>query len=143
MSKEAMKLALEAYLCREMPAGTIIGDPKWWAPKIAMAIDKALAEQPAQQEPVALKWQQAPVKTRWGDGMVVASVAIDKDHTVCLYCERDQAPKVEVMFAQRTWVGLTDEDVRQCSRDVVAGGPENSVDRFAYAIEAKLKEKNT
>ena len=43
---------------------------------------------------------------------------------------------------QRPWVGLTDEDVRQCSRDVVAGGSENSVDRFAYAIEAKLKEKN-
>ena len=44
--------------------------------------------------------------------------------------------------AQRPWVCLTDEDVRQCSRDVVAGGSENSVDRFAYAIEAKLKEKN-
>ena len=46
------------------------------------------------------------------------------------------------MLDQRPWVGLTDEDVRQCSRDVVAGGSENSVDRFAYAIEAKLKEKN-
>lgn len=57
-----------------------------------------------------LKWQQAPVKTQWGDDMVVASVAIDKDHTVCLYCERDQTPKVDVMFAQRTWVGLTDDD---------------------------------
>ena len=45
--------------------------------------------------------------------------------------------------AQRPWVGLTDEDVRQCSQDVVAGGTENSVDRFAYAIEAKLKERNT
>jgi len=54
-----------------------------------------------------LQWQQAPVKTQWGDEMVVASVAIDKDHTVCLYCERDQTPKVEAMFAQRTWVGLT------------------------------------
>jgi len=43
---------------------------------------------------------------------------------------------------QRKWQGLTDEDVRQCSQDVVAGGPENSVDRFAYAIEAKLKERN-
>ena len=43
---------------------------------------------------------------------------------------------------QRPWVGLTDEDVRQCSQDVVAGGTENSVDRFDYAIEAKLKEKN-
>jgi hypothetical protein len=46
-----------------------------------------------------LEWQQAPVKTQWGDDMVVASVAIDKDHTVCLYCERDQASKVEAMFA--------------------------------------------
>ena len=43
---------------------------------------------------------------------------------------------------QRTWVGLTDEDIRQCSRDVVAGGKENCVDRFAYAVGAKLKEKN-
>ena len=43
---------------------------------------------------------------------------------------------------ERTWVGLTDEDVRQSSRDVVAGGKENCVDRFARAIEAKLKEKN-
>jgi hypothetical protein len=74
--------------------------------------------------------------------MVVASVAIDNDHTLSLYCERDQAPKVDAMFTQRTWVGLTDEDIRQCSRDVVAGGPENSVDRFAYAIEDQLKEKN-
>lgn len=47
-----------------------------------------------------LKWQKAPVKTQWGDEMVVASVAIDKDHTVCLYCERDQTSKVDSMFAQ-------------------------------------------
>jgi hypothetical protein len=57
-----------------------------------------------------LKWQQAPVKTQWGDDMVVASVAIDKDHTVCLYCERDQTPKVDAMFAQRTWKGQIDND---------------------------------
>ena len=47
---ENVNLELEAYLCREMPEGTIIGDPKWWAPKIAMVICKAMAEQP-QQEP--------------------------------------------------------------------------------------------
>ena len=50
-----------------------------------------------------LKWQQAPVKTQWGDDMVVASVAIDNDHTVCLYCERDQTTKVEAMFDKREW----------------------------------------
>ena len=61
---------------------------------------EALAQ--PEQEPVALKWQRAPIRTAWGDEMVVASVAIDKDHTVCLYCERDQTPKVDAMFAQRT-----------------------------------------
>ena len=45
MSKEAMKLALEDYLSREMPAGTVIGDPKWWAAKIANVMTgKAVAE---------------------------------------------------------------------------------------------------
>lgn len=48
---DALKLALDAYLCREMPAGTVIGDPKWWALKIVAAIKEAL-EQP-EQEPVA------------------------------------------------------------------------------------------
>ena len=55
-------------------------------------------EQPAKLEPVAWKWQQAPIRTAWGDDMAVASVAIDKDHTVDLYCEREQIAKVEVMF---------------------------------------------
>ena len=89
-----------------------------------------------------LKWQQAPVKTQWGDDMVVASVAIDKDHTVCLYCERDQTPKVDVMFAQRTWVGLSDEEIENLwheFHDREFGWAR----RFTRAIEAKLKEKNT
>ena len=58
-----------------------------------------------------LKWQQAPVKTQRGDEMVVASVAIDNDHTLSLYCERDQTSKVDAMFAQRQWVGLTDDEM--------------------------------
>jgi hypothetical protein len=88
-----------------------------------------------------LKWQQAPVKTQWGDEMVVASVAINKDHTVCLYCEHDQTSKVEAMFAQRTWVGLTDGDIDDLSRTMVNGN--KSVNWLCQAIEAKLKEKNT
>jgi hypothetical protein len=88
-----------------------------------------------------LQWQQAPVKTQWGDEMVVASVAIDKDHTVCLYCERDQTPKVEAMFAQRTWVGLTEQEQGAIMEDLNAYG--TNLYQFARAIEAKLKEKNT
>ena len=50
---EALKLALEAYLSREMPVGTVIGDPKWWAPRIANAIKEALAQ--PEKEPVAFE----------------------------------------------------------------------------------------
>lgn len=51
MSRAVMQQTLEAYLSREMPAGTVIGDPKWWAPKIAAALEAALAQ--PEQEPVA------------------------------------------------------------------------------------------
>ena len=88
-----------------------------------------------------LKWQQAPIRTAWGDDMVVASVAIDKDHTVCLYCERDQAPKVEAMFAQRTWVELTNNELQPIADEyrILFG---SWVEDFARAIEAKLRSKN-
>ena len=91
-------------------------------------------------QPVALKWQQAPVKTQWGDDMVVASVAIDNDHTLSLYCERDQAPKVEAMFAQRTWQGLTDEEIEQgCKESWVT---EQAWQSAVWWAEAKLRGKN-
>ena len=85
-----------------------------------------------------LKWQQAPVKTQWGDDMVVASVAIDKDHTLSLYCERDQAPKVDAMLAQRTWVGLTDEE----RVDLWIATETDNRMVLIDTIEAKLKERN-
>ena len=90
-----------------------------------------------------LKWQQAPVKTQWGDDMVVASIAIDKDHTVCLYCERDQTPKVDAVFAQRTWVGLTDEEMIKDFKSGYQSGRIGTFVDLVKAIEAKLKEKNT
>ena len=53
---------------------------------------------PAALVQLAWVWQQAPVKTQWGHDMVVADLAIDKDHTVSIYCELDQTSKVEAMF---------------------------------------------
>ena len=94
------------------------------------------------QEPLAWKWHQAPVKTSWGHDMVVADLAIDKDNTVSVYCERDQITKVEAMFtppaAQRQWTGLTDDEID----DLYQGAGKNDLKR-AREIEAKLKEKNT
>ena len=60
-------------------------------------------------------WFDAPVKTAWGHKMVVADLAIDKYHTVSVYCERDQTAKVEAMFAppaaQRQ--PLTEDDLKK------------------------------
>ena len=133
MSREAMKLALEALETSMYPQQKQL--------QAITALREALAEQPAQQEPVALKWQQAPVKTQWGDDMVVASVAIDNDHTLSLYCERDQTAKVDAMLAQRTWVGLTPEELDEMFSKTLKG--KKLVNWVARAIEAKLKEKNT
>ena len=101
--KEALKSALEAYLCREMPAGTVIGDPKWWAAKIANAIKAALAQP-----------EQMPV------GFVDS----------------------KLNPIQRTWVSLTDEEMMQIYIDLKSVAGFYSVEKYAQAIEAKLKEKN-
>jgi len=89
MSKEALKLALDdlmAEYCMERTS---------FARRVDEIFKQALA---APVQPVAWKWHQAPVKTSWGPDMVVADLAIDKDNTVSVYCERDQTAKVEVMF---------------------------------------------
>ena len=138
MSKEALKLALEALkqIDEAMPFPV--------AKFAQAALREALTEQPAQQEPVALKWQQSPIRTAWGDDMVVASVAIDNDHTLSLYCERDQTPKVDAMFAQRTWVGLTDEERNNLWREIMGwGDPSHDDEDLMKAIEDVSRRKNT
>ena len=194
MSKEAMKLALEALEEPHPGVRTNFTDALKYRKKIKQAITalrEAQAEQPvlwkpedhyqdgwrdalqsvqktlAQQEPVGDEWtpcMKLPVvvhvrKQRPGEAHVSTREGITPvkpDDLIMRGVSGEEYPIGRAIFeqtysldtsppppAQRTWVGLTDEDIRQCSRDVVAGGPENSVDRFAYAIEAKLKEKNT
>ena len=43
--------------------------------------------------------------------------------------------------SQRTWVGLTDEEIWQIATDSTIGGDLHA-DKFAKAIESKLKERN-
>lgn len=43
---------------------------------------------------------------------------------------------------QREWVGLTDEEIKQCGFAVLFDGTKNWALRFVKAAEAKLKEKN-
>ena len=49
-----------------------------------------------------------------------------------------------VVAPQRTWVGLTDEEIADCAEKMEASDPTDSFWReFFRGIEAKLKEKNT
>ena len=138
---EALKLALEAYLCREMPAGTVIGDPKWWVPKIANAIKEALAQ--PEQEPVA--WKLVPIDPT--DEMLKAMDECSTEgyderlyagHAASVYMAAvDVAPTPP----QRTWVGLTPQERDEINEQVYGAVPHHVA--FHHAIEAKLKEKNT
>ena len=76
--------------------------------------------------------EQEPVA--WADHGVINWIA-DKQfkHAALLY----ESP-------QRTWVGLTDEEIADCAEKMEASDPTDSFWReFFRGIEAKLKEKNT
>ena len=49
---------------------------------------------------------------------------------------------IDKVLAQRTWVGLTDEEIVLISVDCAATHKHTDI-HFARAIEDKLKEKNT
>jgi hypothetical protein len=150
--KEALRMALEALELNndEWKSLADSGDCGFWnaedqdhykqTNEAITACEQALA---APVQPVARKWHQAPVKTSWGHDMVVADLAIDKDHTVSVYCERDQKARVEAMFttppaAKRQWVGLTEQE-----RNAIEDYYEMIVGKPVFdAIEAKLKERN-
>ena len=89
---------------------------------------EALAEQPAQQEPVA---------QYIGEG--------SEGSLVQLY---DDVKKGTNFYtfppAQRTWVGLTYEEVRKVNQEVwgYVSADHARMRGYAQAIEAKLKEKN-
>ena len=108
MSKEAMKLALEALenWVEYFPQNVDDIDKK-----AITALETALAEQPAQQEYASF--------AEWAHDYV-----------------QDNLHKLKP--AQRTWQGLTDEEIEKLTvelRDIPV--------TLAFAIEAKLKEKNT
>lgn len=87
-----------------------------------------------------LEWRQAPVKTQWGHEMVETCVAIDKDHTLSLYCEASQINKVPNVLKPK-WNNLTKRDIES----LVMEGDTYwwSAEDYIKAVAAKLKEKNT
>jgi hypothetical protein len=98
---------------------------------------KELAEQPAQQEPVAWMFQH---------GETGRTLCVDAQQVKWGFEERNPsyqkiAPLYTSSPAQRTWVGLTEDEVALIAVDCSLVTPSDFY--FYQAIEAKLKEKNT
>ena len=129
MSKEAMKLALEALETER--DNCEFWDKEDGAPEYIYeaitALREALADQPAQQEPVAYLCENAVGHKyfRWKKPSSTYK-------PIALYTSPP---------AQRTWVGLTNNELQPIADEyrILFG---SWVEDFARAIEAKLKEKN-
>lgn len=167
MSREAMKLALEALeLCNgaETAEGVVVyTDKEITALREALAEQPARpyrqlqdngskyfgdswdkAEQPAQQEPVNEGWKLVPVEPT--EDMWKAVNKLDDEMAAGSYdgkgcsieqawnCLLDAAPTPP---AQRTWVDLTDDEIKKEFHPLHATGLQ-----FARAVLAKSKEKN-
>jgi hypothetical protein len=86
-----------------------------------------------------LKWTQAPSSIKFGDGMVMADVAVGKDHTVTLYCEAEITGETEAALLAALG-GLTKavsavlaERERQQSKGYdAAHDSQHSADELAY-----------
>ena len=91
-----------------------------------------------------LNWQDAPTQTQWGHDMVVATVALGKDHSVDLYCERSKTAEAEALL-KKPWVGLTKEESAACwtNSAVQTWHKTNSAVQTWHNFEAALRSKNT
>ena len=128
MSREAMKLALEALETSMYPQQKQL--------QAITALREALAEQPAQQEPVTwgVDWGKAGdipcvsiIKRLPGGGIEVVAV----EYAPYSYTSPP---------AQRTWVGLSDEEYINITDSVYHKG--QGLVAYYKAIEAKLRSKN-
>ena len=125
--KETMKLALEALekADRHCPVNT---EAEVFVRLSIIALREALAEQPAQQEPVAFLVDgdlYYPEEIDW-------ETLQEQGHTV--------APLYTSPPAQRTWVGLSDLNIDELENNYMKSA--QTAHEFLRAIEAKLKEKN-
>lgn len=125
-------------------------ETRYWCSQYKAIAEKAIAALAAQQEPVLqdieqYRLQMAGISTAaigyWkeSDGIHPDYDTIALRDVAKLYAKYD-----ELYRAQRTWVGLTDEEIINVMPDddtPMSLGEAFSV--FAEAIEAKLKEKNT
>ena len=121
MTKEALKLALEAF-------DSMIGRKPERVEQAITAIKEALANEALNKmaenaRELGLDYEPEQPKVRTGDCLLVG-VCASEGHKI--------AP-------QRTWVGLTDEEVKKI---VGSDRYTDLLKAVVQAVEAKLKDKN-
>ena len=145
---EALRLALEAleklFGIPDMLTGENSGDVAVWrlggsyrTQQAITAIKQALAA--PVQEPVGWISNKdfEPIRIRI---MQEAYELADNNDPEGYNAIKVMCGDVQKMLSpQRTWVGLTDEEIQEC----LQGLPTQTIDVYARRIEAKLKEKNT
>lgn len=145
MSKEAMKLALEAL--KQIDEAMPFPVAKLAQSALREALASEAIEQPApvakphEQEPVAWMWRCKPY-CDWPEWSVSLKRPADSGRDGHKRTEGyEDVPLYTSPLAQRIWVGLTDEEVKHQWEVWRANVPRYT--GFAKGIEAKLKEKNT
>jgi hypothetical protein len=140
MSKEAMKLALEALEDLSMKHFESTGEVLH--KEVFDVLKEALAKQ-EQCEPEPVAWMSnkdfEPIRRRiMGEAYELAERDVEGYNAIKMMCGDVQ----EMLPAQRQWVGLTDEEV-----STLWGEWKDAVcldyKTWAEAIQAKLKELNT
>ena len=136
MTQEALKLALD--FVETVHVGEWVGSIERQL-EVITAVKKALAQT---QEPVA-HWSDCAVHSEpaypkgecdCGGIVAVADYTALSDKYVAL------SDKYVALKAQRTWQGLTDDEIWSDGDSFVTS--EVGIKYFARAIEAKLKQKN-
>jgi len=144
---EALRLALEAleklFGIPDMLTGENSGDVAVWrlggsyrTQQAITAIKQALAA--PVQEPVGWISNKdfEPIRIRI---MQEAYELADSNNPEGYNAIKVMCGDVQKMLSpQRTWVGLTDEEIQEC----LQGLPTQTIDVYARRIDAKLKQKN-
>lgn len=132
MSTEALRLALEAMESFQTETNGL------YEGEFEEEITAIKAALKAKDEPVA--WRDAAIRL----GEELSSVGPNGYYNMSakewLDWAMEQNPKGEHSLPQRTWVGLTNNEVNNFAAGCHLG---NSVQGAIYKAEAKLKEKNT
>jgi len=105
-----------------------------------MTKDEALDRKAENARELGLNYEPEPVAWMCADESLINKGYARFSHV----CMGDWKIPVYTTKPQRTWVGLTEKDICEAAVKSQEGiSPRDDTLRFAIAIEAKLKEKNT